>query len=49
MFDKEPREWHNSRYAFLNPEFMNGVLIEIIDGAPNKPESRSADDTDIHR
>jgi methylmalonyl-CoA/ethylmalonyl-CoA epimerase len=29
--DQEPRVWLNSRYAFLNPAFMNGVLVEIID------------------
>ena len=32
MINQEPREWRNSRYAFLNPKFMNGVLVEITDG-----------------
>ena len=36
MIDQEPREWRNSRYAFLNPKFMNGVLVEIIDGTPDE-------------
>lgn len=31
MIDKEPRVWMNSRYAFIHPSFMNGVLVEIID------------------
>lgn len=31
MIDKTPRVWEKSRYAFLNPGFMNGVLVEIID------------------
>jgi methylmalonyl-CoA/ethylmalonyl-CoA epimerase len=31
MLDKEPRVWESSRYAFLNPGFMNGVLVEVID------------------
>lgn len=31
MIDKEPRTWSGSRYAFLNPKFMNGVLVEVID------------------
>ena len=31
MIDQEPRTWQNSRYAFLNPGFMNGVLVEVID------------------
>jgi methylmalonyl-CoA/ethylmalonyl-CoA epimerase len=31
MIDREPRRWGNSRYAFLNPGFMNGVLVEVID------------------
>jgi methylmalonyl-CoA/ethylmalonyl-CoA epimerase len=39
MIDQEPRRWRNSRYAFLNPKFMNGVLVEVIDGAPDR-ESR---------
>ena len=37
MIDQEPREWRNSRYAFLNPKFMNGVLVEIFDEAPDDP------------
>lgn len=31
MLDKNPRVWEKSRYAFLNPGFMNGVLVEVID------------------
>jgi len=31
MIDREPRHWAKSRYAFLNPTFMNGVLVELID------------------
>ncbi|MBI5446110.1 MAG: VOC family protein [Deltaproteobacteria bacterium] len=31
MLDKTPRVWEKSRYAFLNPAFMNGVLVEVID------------------
>ncbi len=31
MIDKTPRVWEKSRYAFLNPAFMNGVLVEVID------------------
>jgi methylmalonyl-CoA/ethylmalonyl-CoA epimerase len=31
MLDKTPRVWEKSRYAFLNPGFMNGVLVEVID------------------
>jgi methylmalonyl-CoA/ethylmalonyl-CoA epimerase len=31
MIDKTPRVWGKSRYAFLNPAFMNGVLVEVID------------------
>lgn len=31
MLDKTPRAWEKSRYAFLNPSFMNGVLVEVID------------------
>ena len=34
MLDREPRRWERSRYAFLNPAFMNGVLVEVIDEAP---------------
>jgi len=34
VLDREPRVWEKSRYAFLNPVFMNGVLVEIIDEAP---------------
>ena len=34
IIDEKPRSWRNSRYAFLNPKFMNGVLVEIIDGLP---------------
>ena len=31
LLDKTPRVWEKSRYAFLNPGFMNGVLVEVID------------------
>jgi methylmalonyl-CoA/ethylmalonyl-CoA epimerase len=31
LIDHEPRIWRQSRYAFLSPQFMNGVLVEIID------------------
>lgn len=31
LIDKTPRVWEKSRYAFLNPGFMNGVLVEVID------------------
>jgi methylmalonyl-CoA/ethylmalonyl-CoA epimerase len=31
FIDKEPRVWGKSRYVFMNPGFMNGVLVEIID------------------
>jgi methylmalonyl-CoA/ethylmalonyl-CoA epimerase len=31
LIDQEPRIWRQSRYAFLSPKFMNGVLVEIID------------------
>jgi methylmalonyl-CoA/ethylmalonyl-CoA epimerase len=31
FIDKEPRIWRKSRYVFMNPGFMNGVLVEIID------------------
>jgi methylmalonyl-CoA/ethylmalonyl-CoA epimerase len=31
LIDHEPRIWRQSRYAFLSPKFMNGVLVEIID------------------
>ena len=31
MIDQEPRFWEGSRYAFLSPGAMNGVLVEIID------------------
>jgi methylmalonyl-CoA/ethylmalonyl-CoA epimerase len=32
MIDQKPRVWEGSQYAFLQPETMNGVLVEIIDG-----------------
>ena len=35
MIDQNPRAWGDSRYAFLHPGSMNGVLVEVIDG----PES----------
>ncbi len=41
MIDKEPRIWRNSRYAFLNPKFMNGVLVEVIDEALEGTSSES--------
>lgn len=31
MIDETPRVWRQSRYAFVNPAFMNGVLVELID------------------
>ncbi len=31
MIDQEPRTWEKSKYAFLKPNDMNGVLVEIID------------------
>lgn len=31
FLDEEPRVWLKSRYVFMNPGFMNGVLVEIID------------------
>ena len=31
MIDQTPRVWEGSRYAFLKPGPMNGVLVEIID------------------
>jgi methylmalonyl-CoA/ethylmalonyl-CoA epimerase len=31
MIDQTPRVWRQSRYAFVDPKFMNGVLVEIID------------------
>lgn len=34
MIDQEPRVWGKSSYAFLNPGFMNGVLVEVIDEKP---------------
>ena len=39
MIDQEPRAWGSARYAFLNPKFMNGVLVEVIDGTPDEPSS----------
>jgi len=36
LIDKEPRTWEKSKYVFLNPKFMNGVLVEIIDDGPEK-------------
>jgi methylmalonyl-CoA/ethylmalonyl-CoA epimerase len=32
MIDQKPRVWEDSRYAFLKPGPMNGVLVEVIDG-----------------
>jgi methylmalonyl-CoA/ethylmalonyl-CoA epimerase len=32
MIDQKPRLWEDSRYAFLKPGPMNGVLVEVIDG-----------------
>jgi len=34
MIDSKPRVWQDSKYAFLRPGAMNGVLVEIIDGVP---------------
>jgi len=31
LIDKSPRSWRQSHYVFLHPQFMNGVLVEIID------------------
>lgn len=31
LIDNKPRVWLKSRYAFIHPAFMNGVLVEIID------------------
>ncbi len=31
MIDRTPRVWRQSRYAFVHPSFMNGVLVELID------------------
>jgi methylmalonyl-CoA/ethylmalonyl-CoA epimerase len=31
MIDQQPRSFYQSKYAFMNPKFMNGVLVEIID------------------
>ncbi len=31
VMDDTPRIWRQSRYTFLHPQFMNGVLVEIID------------------
>lgn len=41
VIDREPRVWESSRYAFLNPTFMNGVLVEIIDDrqASERPQA----------
>ena len=33
MIDENPRTWEKSKYAFLKPSYMNGVLVEIIDDA----------------
>ena len=33
MIDEKPRTWEKSKYAFLKPSYMNGVLVEIIDDA----------------
>jgi methylmalonyl-CoA/ethylmalonyl-CoA epimerase len=32
VIDKEPRIWEDSKFAFLKPKPMNGVLVEVIDG-----------------
>ena len=32
MIDEKPRHWEDTRYAFLKPGPMNGVLVEVIDG-----------------
>ncbi len=44
MIDLEPRIWGNSQYAFLNPKFMNGVLVEVIDEALEETSSESPAD-----
>ncbi len=44
MIDQEPRLWRNSRYAFLNPKFMNGVLVEVIDEGMEGTSSESTPD-----
>jgi len=31
MIDEVPRRWRDSRYVFIHPGYMNGVLVEIID------------------
>ncbi len=31
MIDQKPRVWGDSKYAFLKPGPMNGVLVEVID------------------
>lgn len=33
MIDRKPRIWNESKYAFLKPGPMNGVLVEVIDGS----------------
>jgi len=29
--DQKTRTWNKSRFAFIHPSYMNGVLVEIID------------------
>lgn len=31
LLDTEIRTWRDSKYFFVNPKFMNGVLVELID------------------
>jgi methylmalonyl-CoA/ethylmalonyl-CoA epimerase len=31
MIDQKTRCWNKSRFAFIHPGYMNGVLVEIID------------------
>jgi methylmalonyl-CoA/ethylmalonyl-CoA epimerase len=31
LIDEHPRVWRQSNYVFVHPQFMNGVLVEIID------------------
>ncbi|MDQ7785066.1 MAG: VOC family protein [Desulfomonilaceae bacterium] len=31
LLDNRWRQWRDSRYFFMNPKYMNGVLVELID------------------
>lgn len=35
LIDRFPRRWRNSRYIFLKPQSMFGVLMELIDQQKN--------------